>query len=96
MSATCTVCGKQRAPSDSASPNRLSRIGLGIAFVTLLAPIGVLLWSMPFFVVKVRPARSKPLVMCQVCEWTFGAFAIAVLLIAAGITYLVLSVNNGA
>lgn len=94
MSETCSVCGKQRMASAREKPNWLSRIGHGIAYVTVIAPFGFLLLAFPFIIIKPRPRRATTLRMCQVCEWTFGAFAVALLLIAAGIAYVVLTVPN--
>ncbi len=90
MSEVCTVCGKPRAHSMREKAHWLSRIGYGVAVTAILSPIVVLLGSLIPITTRAHP-RPKVHRMCQVCEWTFGAFAVAVLLVVAGIVYLIVS-----
>jgi hypothetical protein len=75
-------------------PYWLSRAGYGIAYATILSPFAFLLALFPLFPIKVRPGRRRPLTMCQMCEWTFGAFALAVTLIVVGIVYVVVATRD--
>jgi hypothetical protein len=94
MSERCAVCGKQRAASPHEKPSWVSRIGYGIAYITVIAPFAYLLLAFPFFSPSTRTGPRKAPKMCQVCEWTFTAFAFALLIVAAGVAYLVITVPN--
>ena len=86
MSIRCAVCGKQRAHTPDEKSHWLSRVGYVVAYQAILLPLGVF----PALPTQGRVAGRRPK-MCQVCEWTFGAFTVVVALILIGITYVVWS-----
>lgn len=89
VGATCTVCGKPRL--GSGRPPFLSRLGYWVAFGAVLSPLLFLVGI--FIPISIRAHRVKPLRMCEMCQWTFGAFTLGVLLIAGGIGYLAITVK---
>ena len=88
VSATCTVCGKPRL--GSGRPPLLSRLGYWVAFGAVLSPLALVGTLVP---ISIRARRARPLRMCEMCQWTFGAFMLGVLVIAGGIAYLVMTVK---
>jgi hypothetical protein len=83
------VCGKQ--PVVSAPPKRqwFSYLGYGLAYVAVISPI--LLVAGLFPMTAQADDRRTSGKLCYVCTWTFGAFALVILMIAAGISWLVLT-----
>jgi hypothetical protein len=96
MSTQCAVCGKERGHSTSERSHWLPRLGYGVAYTTILSPFAFLLAAFPFVPIKARQGARirRPLKMCQVCEWTFGAFTLAVALILIGIAYVIWSTGD--
>jgi len=96
MSATCAICGRERAHSANDKSHWLSKLGYGLAYATILSPIAILLAAFPFFPIRAskEARRYKPLRMCQICEWLFGAFTFVVALILIGVAYVIWSTRG--
>ena len=89
MTDKCMVCGKQPVVSAPPKTLLLSYLGYGLAYLVVISPIVFVVGLLPMPTQAGDRGTSGKL--CYVCTWTFGAFALTLVFIALGITWLVLT-----